>query len=86
MFFAYVLVSDKNGRKYYGSTNNLERRLEEHNSGHTKSLKYLRPLKLVYFEKFDTLIEARRRELFYKSGKGREFIKKLTGVYKKINC
>jgi len=77
MFFTYVLVSEKNGRKYYGSTNNLERRLEEHNSCHTKSLKYLKQLKLVYFEKFDTLIETRKRERFFKSGKGREFVKEL---------
>lgn len=77
MFYAYVLRSEKNGRNYYGSTNNLKRRLYEHNLGHTKSLEYIRPLKLIYYEEFRTLIEARRREKFFKSGKGREFIKGL---------
>lgn len=76
MFFAYVLRSLKNSRLYYGSTNNLERRLEEHNSGHTKSLKYVRPLELVYSEEFLTLKEARAREKFFKDGQGREFIKR----------
>ena len=66
MYYACVLRSRKNGRNYYGSTNDLERRLDEHNSGHTKSLKYIRPLKLIYFEKFSTLSEARRREKFLK--------------------
>jgi putative endonuclease len=77
MFYAYVLKSDKNGRYYYGSTNDLDRRLYERNLGHTRSLKYMRPLRLVYSEEFSTLIEARRREIFFKSGKGREFIKGL---------
>ncbi|MEK7127764.1 MAG: GIY-YIG nuclease family protein, partial [Patescibacteria group bacterium] len=67
MFFAYVLRSIKNGRFYYGSSNNLERRLKEHNSGKTYSLKYVRPLELVYSEEFSTLKEARAREKFFKS-------------------
>ena len=79
MFFTYVLYSKKNKRLYYGSTNDLERRLKEHNAGHTQSLKYIRPLELVYFEKYRTLKEARQREIFFKSGKGREFIKKKIG-------
>ena len=77
MYYAYVLRSQKNSRHYYGSTNDLDRRLSEHNSGHTVSLRYIRPLELVYFEKFDTLSEARKRERFFKSGKGREFVKGL---------
>ena len=75
MFYAYVLKSEKTGHNYYGSTNDLDRRLKEHNFGHTKATKYIRPLKLVYFEKFDTLVEARKRELYFKSGRGREFLK-----------
>ena len=75
MFFVYVLKSEKNNRHYYGCTNSLERRIEEHNNGHTKSTKFIRPLKLVYFEKLETLKEARRREKFFKSGQGREFLK-----------
>jgi putative endonuclease len=75
MYYAYVLRSEKNGYNYYGSTNDLERRLREHNSGHTKSVKYIRPLKLVYLEEFSTLSEARKREKFFKSGQGRAFVK-----------
>ncbi len=77
MFFAYVLKSEKNNRNYYGCTNNLERRIEEHNNGHTKSTKFIRPLNLIYFEKFETLSQARKREKFFKSGKGRELVKNL---------
>ena len=72
MFFVYVLQSRKNGRLYAGFTVNLERRLAEHNLGRTKSIRFVRPLVLLYFEKFLTRLEAARRERYLKSGIGRE--------------
>jgi len=75
MYSVYVLKSEKNGRLYYGCTNSLKRRLAEHNSGYSKYTKNLRPLKLVYSEMCDSLTEARKREKFFKSGRGREIIK-----------
>ncbi len=76
MFYTYVLKSLKNNRFYYGCTNNLQRRLQEHNLGKSKYTKFIRPLKLVYFEKFKDLKKARKREKFFKSGQGRNFIKR----------
>ncbi len=73
----YILRSEKNGRYYVGSTNNLDRRLGEHERGEEKATKYIRPLKLVYSEEFDTLLEARRRERKIKSWKSRKEIEKL---------
>lgn len=75
MWFVYVLKSLKNGRLYTGSTNNLERRLIEHNSGQTTYTRVTGPYNLIYSEKHLTRIEARRRELFLKTGKGRELLK-----------
>ena len=75
MFTTYVLLSSKNGRHYIGSTNNLERRLNEHNRGTTKALRYSGPYKTIYTEVFETQLEARRRELELKTGKGREWLK-----------
>ncbi len=37
MFFVYVIQSGKNGNLYKGQTENLEKRLQAHNSGKTKS-------------------------------------------------
>ena len=56
-------------------TENLERRLNEHNSGKMKSTKAFRPWKIVYFEEFETKQEARKRELYFKSAAGRKFLK-----------
>ena len=76
MFYAYVLKSEKNGRQYIGSTDNLKRRLEEHNSGiggtYTKNN---RPFTLIYYEAYIAYDLARKAERFYKTGKGREVLK-----------
>lgn len=48
---------------YTGWTNNLKKRLEEHNSGKgAKYTKNRRPVELVYFEEYDTKQEAMKRE------------------------
>jgi len=77
MWFVYVLKSLKNGRFYAGSTNSIERRLTEHNSGQTTYTKNTGPYRLIYEERYNTRIEARRRELFLKTGKGRTLLKQI---------
>jgi len=76
MFTVYVLRSLKNGYRYIGQTNDLERRLLGHNSGLTKSIKSQTPFILVYKEIFNSRLEATRREKFLKSGQGREWLDK----------
>ncbi|HOX96694.1 MAG TPA: GIY-YIG nuclease family protein [Candidatus Woesebacteria bacterium] len=75
MYTTYVLQSLKNGRLYIGSTNNLSRRLSEHNSGQSTYTKSTRPYVLVYSEEFLTRTEAVRRELALKTGQGRLWLK-----------
>ena len=62
-FFVYILASKRNGTLYIGVTNNLVRRVFEHKAklvpGFTR--KYGICL-LVYFETFDSVLEARARE------------------------
>lgn len=77
MYFVYVLCSEKDGRLYKGFSSNLEKRILEHNSGKTKSTKGYLPWRLVYSEKVENRIEARKREKFLKSGLGRDFLKKI---------
>jgi putative endonuclease len=80
-FYIYVLVSLSAGRRYVGMSSNPERRLIEHNAGKNRSTKAYSPWKIVYTESFPTLLEARKREVFLKTGNGRAFLnKKLAGV------
>jgi len=72
MFYVYVLQSDQNNQFYVGHTNDLKRRLKEHRSGRTTSLKGRGPYKLTYYEEFETRNEALSREKYLKSGSGRE--------------
>lgn len=74
-FYTYVLQSTVNGHLYKGSTENLHRRLEEHNSGMVDYTSKYRPWKLVYHEQFETRREAILREKFFKSGQGRQWLK-----------
>ncbi len=66
MAFVYILKSLKDGKFYTGSTSNLSRRLKEHKDGKCKSTSYRRPLSLMYFEEYDSILEARVREKILK--------------------
>jgi putative endonuclease len=75
MFYTYILYSEKSNKHYYGSTNNLNNRLVEHNKGKVKFTKSLRPWTLKYFEEYQTRSEAYQREMFFKSIDGRNWLK-----------
>jgi putative endonuclease len=49
-FYIYVLQSKIDKNFYVGYTNDVKRRLDEHNSGQVDSTKYRKPLKLIYWE------------------------------------
>ena len=55
---------------YIGVTENLSRRVEEHNRGYSKATKPRRPLELIYHEKYNKKEEAYKREFYLKSPKG----------------
>jgi putative endonuclease len=59
------------GRYYYGSTNDLLRRLGEHRSGRVRSTKGRLPIDLVCFEPAETLEQARQTEHALKGGRTR---------------
>ena len=66
MNYTYI-VECKDGTLYTGWTNNLEKRLEAHNSGKgAKYTKTRRPVKIVYTEMFETKEEAMSREFAIK--------------------
>lgn len=80
MFQTYILKNDTTKNFYIGSTNDLERRLAEHNRGQTRSTKRIGQWQIVYKEEFKTNIEAKRRERMIKSYKGGNTFKQLLAV------
>ncbi len=75
MYYLYILRSNIDKEFYTGITNNVDRRLKEHNGSKpsTRSTVNRSDFILVYVEECETRIIARERERFWKSGQGREY-------------
>jgi putative endonuclease len=80
MWFVYLLKSKKDGSYYIGHTEDIKRRIVEHNQGKTKSIKHKIPYKLIYCEIYCNKTVAIKRELELKNNsfKKKELIKKIT--------
>jgi len=74
MHYVYFLQSQVAGRYYVGITNNVERRLNEHNSGLVKSTATYKPWQIKRIEKYGNINEATRRERFIKAKHSRKII------------
>ncbi|MFN6380309.1 MAG: GIY-YIG nuclease family protein [Flavobacteriales bacterium] len=74
-FHVYILQSLKDGKYYYGFTEDLDTRLSFHNEGLVRSTKSRRPLVLHYSESFVTKREALKREKYFKSISGYNWLK-----------
>lgn len=62
MNYTYM-VRCKDGSLYTGWTNNLEKRVQAHNQGTgAKYTKSRRPVELVYYEEYESKIDAMKRE------------------------
>jgi len=73
----YVLYSPKLNKYYVGACIDLDRRIYEHNIGHSKFTRLGIPWELKYAEEFPTLQEAKQRELKIKKMKSRKYIEEL---------
>jgi putative endonuclease len=71
MYYFYILQC-ADDKRYYGYTNDLKRRLKEHQRGKNISTKRRRPLKVVYYETFDSKDSAEAREKKFKGGRTRK--------------
>ena len=76
MWYVYVLESIKNKKLYTGYTNNLKKRLQEHNKGFgSKYTKTAKPFRLIFYEAYLNKKDAYKAEKFFKSGYGKEILK-----------
>ena len=76
MWFVYVLKSVSNDFIYIGSTNNLNRRLLEHNEGQVPSTKHYAPYEIEAYVAVKTEKRARELEKYFKTGSGKAILKK----------
>ncbi len=72
----YILKSD-NEKYYVGSTTDINRRMDQHRSGHTLTTKRLGNMRLVFSQEFNSLKDARIIERRIKSWKRKDFIDKI---------
>ena len=77
MYYVYIIESKIDSSYYIGYTNDIQRRLEGHNRGQTRSTRSKKPWKLKYYEVIENKTDALKREKFLKRQKNREFYKKL---------
>ncbi len=74
-FHVYILRSLKDGKYYYGFTEDLEMRLKFHNEGQVRSTKSRRPFVIHYTESFESKTLALKREKYFKTINGYNWLK-----------
>lgn len=81
-YYVYLLRSDKNKGIYIGCTNDLHKRLKEHNEGKVYTTKKMLPLELVYYEAYRSEECAYKREKSLKAfGTGLAKVKSRLGLF-----
>ncbi len=80
-YYVYIIYNKSGDKFYIGQTNNVARRLAEHNSGETNyTAKYSGYWGLVYKEEFSDRTSAIKRERFLKRQKNKNFYKRLCSI------
>lgn len=75
MVYTYIIQSTKDKYFYTGSTNDLRKRLIQHNNNQVSSTKSRGPFILVYYEACLNDHDARVREKYLKTGMGKRYLK-----------
>ncbi|HBB76447.1 MAG: hypothetical protein A2186_04415 [Candidatus Levybacteria bacterium RIFOXYA1_FULL_41_10] len=70
-YYIYVLHNPLKNFIYVGYSEDVKSRLKEHNQGKVTSTKHYIPLKLIHYEAYRNMKDAKRREIYLKSNKGR---------------
>jgi putative endonuclease len=75
MFYTYVLKSKTSGNLYTGYTSDLRKRFKEHCDGKSRYTKGRGPFEIIYYEACVNEADAKNRELYLKSGRGKLYLK-----------
>ncbi|MHB8652751.1 MAG: GIY-YIG nuclease family protein [Terriglobia bacterium] len=82
-YYVYILRSQKDGRFYVGWTHDLKERLKMHNAGGVTSTKPRRPLDLIFYEAYLNQDDAKRRESYLKTSKGKTSLRVMLAEFLK---
>lgn len=77
MFYPYVLKSLKDKKLYIGFTSDLKKRFFEHQKGKVIATRSRRPFQILFYEAFCDSLDAKRRERYLKTSKGRSSLKQM---------
>jgi putative endonuclease len=80
-FYVYVLRSLVKDWIYVGYSENIKQRLLEHNSGKTPSTSRYKPYELIHYEAYRNMKDAKRRELYLKTTKGKTTLRTMIKEY-----
>ncbi|MES2848910.1 MAG: GIY-YIG nuclease family protein [Bacteroidota bacterium] len=83
-FYVYILQSLKDFSFYIGQCDDLDRRMSKHFDGMSKYTSGKRPLRLVYFEVYDSRTIAIKREREIKNKKSRKYIETLIANWRQV--
>jgi putative endonuclease len=83
IIYVYALVSESDGIIYVGISNDLKRRIDEHNSGKSKFTKGHMPWKIFHYEQAEDYKTARLKEKYFKTSAGK---RRLTAILNSQNC
>jgi len=81
MHYVYVLRSLKDRKLYIGYSGNLKRRFSDHQNGEVRSTRPRRPFELAFYESYKIKSDAKRREKYFKTNKGKSTIKMMLKDY-----
>jgi len=81
MYFAYIIESQSTKKWYFGSTSDLDRRLEGHNKGLNVSTRNRGPWEFIFVRSFETEKEARDFESYLKKSRNKDYIKRQFSEY-----
>lgn len=80
-YYVYILKSINKDFLYVGFTKDLKKRFKEHNDKKELSTKYYAPFILIHYEAYLNIKDAKRREGYLKTTKGKTTLKTMLIEY-----
>ena len=77
MHGVYILRSGRDKSLYVGYSSDVKARIIKHQRGRVPATRNKRPLDLIYCELYKNKKDVMQRERFFKSGWGRNYVKKI---------